>query len=120
MHWVSAYVAWIPLAVICGLSFYFGSEAISKVLASIPAFITTGISAATGMLPALGLALLAKFLNNKKLEPFFFIGFLAVALFNSSILGIACIAVCVALLIVFNEKDNNMEMNVKGDDDNEF
>lgn len=121
MHWVAAYIAWIPLALICGFAYYFGSGPIADILALIPDWVTRGISAATGMLPALGLAMLAKYLNNKMLLPFFFLGFLASALFKTSILGIACIAVCVALLIVMNQNDkNDTAVNVNGGDDNDF
>lgn len=121
MHWIAAYVAWIPLAIICGLAFYFGSALIADVLAMIPEWVTRGISAATGMLPALGLAMLAKYLNNKLVLPFFFLGFLANALFKTSILGIACIAVCVALLMVMNQgKKEDKAAVVNGGDENDF
>ncbi len=117
MHWIAAYIAWLPLSIIIGLSFYYGSDAVSALLNAIPAWITTGISAAAGMLPALGLALLAKQLNNKKLLPFFFVGFLLVSLYQTSILGVACLAVCVALLIEFNKQS---KVNTEGGADDDF
>ena len=53
--------------------------------------------------------------------PFFFLGFLANALFKTSILGIACIAVCVALLIVMYQNKNDDKVTVSnGGDDNDF
>lgn len=117
MHWLSAYIAWGVLALITGFGFFYGNDAVSSILAIIPSWLTRGISAAAGMLPALGLALLAKFLNNKLLLPFFFIGFLTVALFKTSILGISCLALCIALLIVANNKESNALKEGGNDDD---
>lgn len=118
-HWLAAYIAWVPLAVICGAGFYLGSDVIASLLAAIPEFITKGISAATAMLPALGLAMLAKFLNNKKLIPFFFIGFLAASYLGISVLGIACFAIAIALLITTRD-DKKVVVEENGGEDDDF
>ncbi len=79
-----------------------------------------GLSAASGMLPALGFAMLVKMIISKELAPYFFIGFLIASYLQIPVLGIACIiAILIALLVIMNDrKKNNVEMG--GMDDNEF
>lgn len=72
----------------------------------IPTWITSGINAASGLLPALGFALLMQLTFSWKLSPYLFIGFVAVAFFNLSNVGVAIIGVILAVL-AFNQNSES-------------
>lgn len=119
MHVWSTLAYCVPMAIVVGICFYVGGPAVQAVLDQIPAFIMKGLSAASGMLPALGFAMLVKMIISRELAPYFFIGFLIASYLEIPVLGIACIAILIALLVIMNDrKKNNVEMG--GMDDNEF
>lgn len=93
------------LSLLVGLGFYVGVPIIEKILAFIPDFVIEGLNVATGLLPAIGFAMLARMLVTKKLVPYLFLGFLLSAYLNMPLLGIALFGTIVAFLIV--SKDNS-------------
>ncbi len=104
MHVVSTLAYPIPMAILVGVCFYVGGPAIESILGVIPEFIMKGLSVAASILPALGFAMLVKMIISKELAPYFFLGFLAASYLNIPIMGIACIGILIALLIV-NKKE---------------
>ena len=56
---------------------------------------------------------------SKELAPYFFIGFLIAGYLNIPVLGIACIAICIAILVIIKDGKDKMKY-VGGADDNEF
>ncbi|EEI85751.1 PTS mannose/fructose/sorbose/N-acetylgalactosamine transporter subunit IIC [Anaerococcus lactolyticus] len=96
------------------IAYYFGSDAVTSALGGIPEFITTGIEIATGMLPALGFAMLAQMIMNKKVAPYFFLGYFLLAYFSKSGLtttGIAIFSIIMAA-IGFFKQDEVKEVNL--------
>lgn len=90
------------------IAYYFGSDAVTNALGGIPEFITTGIEIATGMLPALGFAMLAQMIMNKKVAPFFFMGYFLLAYFSNSGLtttGIAIFSIIIAAIGFFKQDE---------------
>ena len=83
-----------------------GSPVFEWLIKVIPTWITSGISAASGLLPALGFALLMQLTFSWKLSPYLFIGFVAVAFFNLSNVGVAIIGVILAVL-AFNQNSES-------------
>lgn len=83
----------------------------------IPAWITNGINVASGMLPALGFALLMQLTFSWKMSPYLFIGFVAVAFFGLSNVGVAVIAVILAVFAFNQNEGRNKEVAY---DDNEI
>lgn len=83
----------------------------------IPAWITNGINVASGMLPALGFALLMQLTFSWKMSPYLFIGFVAVAFFGLSNVGVAVIAVILAVFAFNQNESRNKEVAY---DDNEI
>ena len=77
----------------------------------IPAFITDGINVASGMLPALGFALLMQLTYTRKLAPYLFIGFVVVALMGLSNVGVAIVGAILAVLVFKNSENQNKEVN---------
>ena len=84
-----------------------GSPVFEWLIKVIPTWITSGISAASGLLPALGFALLMQLTFSWKLSPYLFIGFVAVAFFNLSNVGVAIIGVILAVL-AFNQNSESV------------
>lgn len=83
-----------------------GSPVFEWLIKVIPTWITSGINAASGLLPALGFALLMQLTFSWKLSPYLFIGFVAVAFFNLSNVGVAIIGVILAVL-AFNQNSES-------------
>ncbi|HET7264012.1 MAG TPA: PTS system mannose/fructose/sorbose family transporter subunit IID [bacterium] len=76
-----------------------GVEAVRALAAAIPQWLYAGINLAGNMLPALGFALLLNSLVTPAVFPWFFIGFLFAAYTQFNVVGIAGVAVAVAVLI---------------------
>jgi len=74
--------------------------AVKSLLDAIPEFIKHGLSVATGIIPALGFAMLARLLINKKVAPFFFLGFALMAYLKIPVTGIAILGAIVAVVMV--------------------
>ena len=72
MHLLAGFGLSLMLALVVTISFMVGSNTISKLLDMIPAFVQNGLSVATGLIPALGFAMLARLLINKQVAPYFF------------------------------------------------
>ena len=72
MHLLAGFGLSFMLALIVTISFAVGSNTIKGLLDLIPEFIQHGLSVATGIIPALGFAMLARLLINKQVAPYFF------------------------------------------------
>ena len=120
MHYLAILVQVIPQALLVGMAYYFGSSVIETVLDAIPSWLTSGMSYATGIIPAIGFALIARMILNKQLACFLFLGFFLCAYLEMPIIGLAGIGACIVAFLYFNE--NNSVQAVAGgvEDDNEF
>ena len=88
------------LGMIVFLSYLLGSNVISSILQAIPEFVQKGLSVATGIIPALGFAMLARLLLNKTVLPYLFLGF-AVAVYTAiPLTGIAILGAILAVITV--------------------
>lgn len=76
-----------------------GAEVVDGIVNSIPAWLENGLRVAGNMLPALGFALLLSSLVAPMMFPFFFVGFLAAAYLNISVLGVALFGFIIAIII---------------------
>ena len=105
----------VALSLIVALGFYFGIPVIESLLAVIPDFIVRAMDVVAGLLPAIGVAILAKNIMTKELAGWLFIGFLITAYLGVSTMGVALLGVSVALLYFFKKEDRKENI-----DDNEF
>ena len=118
MHYIAIIIQVAVLSVLTAIGFYVGSSVMENLVNSIPVFITNGLNYAMGIIPAIGFAMLARMIVNKKLACFLFFGFLLVAYFNLSIVGVTAIACVVAAILILNTNGaQNKEVLA---DDNEF
>lgn len=118
MHYWAIIIQTIPLALIVALGYFFGAPVIENVVNAIPTWITSGLDYATGIIPAIGLAMIARMLINKKVACFLFLGFVLAAFFGLSIIGITCVACILVAILMFNV--NTVVKEEVVDDENEF
>ncbi len=74
------------------LAIQFGSEFVNSVVAAMPPVLTDGLKIASGILPAVGMAMLLKMMNFKKFWPFFALGFVFSIYLGLNVLAISIIA----------------------------
>ena len=116
MHYIAIIIQTIPLGLIVASGFYFGSPVIESVVNSIPQWLSSGLAYATGIIPAIGFAMIARMIMNKQLVSFLFIGFFLAAYLNVPIIGIVGLGCCIVAYLYFNS--NKEEGGLV--DDNEF
>ncbi len=120
--WANGIFYIIALGLICGVAFFVGSDAVQALVDSIPAWLTTGLTIATGILPALGFAQLMSILAAKELKVFFFAGFLLSAYLGIPTIGVVCFSIVVigVLNMAHIFMPVKSEAVLEDDDDNEF
>lgn len=82
----------------------YGVEGLNGFLASLPLWVMTGLRAATGMMLAVGFAILTSMIWSKEVGYFFFVGYVMVKYLNLGSLPIAIIGAAIAITMFFNEK----------------
>lgn len=123
MHLLGGVGLPLVIAIIVGVSFYVGSDTIKHILDAIPGPVQKGLEVATGLIPALGFAMLARLLINKQVAPYFFLGFLLAAYLKIPVTGIALLGAIVAVVMVNIMKKPNLATSEGGvieDDDEDF
>ena len=83
------------------LTYGLGVEAVEAAVASIPQFVMDGMSAAAGIIPAVGIGLLLKMVYKEYLIPYFFLGYALSAYLGVPVLGI----VLMGLILIFVKMD---------------
>ena len=97
-----------------------GADLISNLILAIPDWLMNGFTVAAGMLPALGFAILMKYLPIKKYGIFLIFGFVLSAYASLPMLAIAALAFVVAFLLFrYLEDKNQMAMATVMTGDNE-
>lgn len=119
MHLLGGVGLPIVIAIIVGVSFYVGSDTIKQILDIIPGPVQKGLEVATGLIPALGFAMLARLLINKQVAPFFFLGFLIAGYFKIPVTGIALLGAIVAFVMVNVMQKQRLATNERGVMDND-
>lgn len=126
MHILAGLVQMALLSLLVGVAYGVGSEAVSVALEAIPQTVVTGLRVATGILPALGFALLARMILSKRVMPYFFIGFLAASYLGLPVVAIAAIGAMIAWIMVGLESRYLAEPKLAtatatgGDEDDDF
>ena len=124
MHLIAGFGLSLMLATVVTVSFLVGSNAVKSLLDTIPEFIKHGLSVATGIIPALGFAMLARLLINKKVAPYFFLGFVLMAYLKIPVTGIAILGAIVAVVMVnvtaLSSPRTTTEQGVSDDDEDDF
>lgn len=124
MHLLAGFGLSTLLAIIVTVSFLVGTNAVQALLDKIPEFVQHGLAVATGFIPALGFAMLARLIINKTVAPYFFLGFVIAAYLNVPITGIAILGAIIAVIMVnmmnYKQKLSTSAGEVIDDDDDDF
>lgn len=115
VNWIHISTSLIYIALFGVLNFtaiMFGSDAIKSFVSVIPQSITGGFAVASGLVVALGFAMLLNVMSTKKLIPYFFVGFLIAAYLKLDTIAVAGVAICIAAIKLFAIKpatENKLE-----------
>ncbi len=122
MHLLGGFLYFnLPLGIFVALAFFLGNSVMQSILNVIPEFVKTGLTVATGLMPALGFAVLASMIINKKNAVFLFLGFLLAVYMNIPVTGIALMGITLALILVgIQSSANTGNVAVAGGDDDDF
>ncbi|WP_232505369.1 PTS system mannose/fructose/sorbose family transporter subunit IID [Erysipelothrix larvae] len=99
------------------LAIFLGSDAVTAIVNSMPAVLTDGLKIASGILPAVGMAMLLKMMNFKKYWSFFIFGFVLAVYLELNVLAISLIALCIVMANVCLSKQNDSQDDFEDFDD---
>lgn len=120
MHIWASLTRILSMSVLIAVSYAVGSGAVEALVNAIPQFIVDGMGVATGLLPAVGFAMLLGMTFSKKVAPFFFLGFVLSAYLHMDMLAIAFVGGIfgyVMFLILTEMEKNTVKAEVGSDDD---
>lgn len=109
LHIASGLIRPLLMGFIVLLALQLGANAMRSFLDMVPLWVQLGLQVAGNMLPALGFALLMNLMFNKKIVPYFFLGFLLAAYLKMPIIAIGGLGVIIALIITQNTPKNSNE-----------
>lgn len=93
------------------IGLYFGEHVVNLINEAIPVWVMNGLKAAGAILPAMGIAILLRYLPIKKYWAYFIIGFALMAYFSEmfSVLGVALIGLALAGIAVINQQNKGKD-----------
>ncbi len=98
------FIARIGSMIALYLAIAYGVESLNAFLGSLPVFIMTGLGKASGMMTAVGFAIITSMIWNKEVGIYFFAGFVLAKYLSLPTLAIAILALIVAVGYFYNEK----------------
>lgn len=105
MHLLGGFLYFnLPLGLLVAFSFYFGNSVIYSILNLIPEFIKNGLIIGTGLMPALGFAVLTSMILNKENAVFLLFGFWISAYLKIPVTGVAIFGVITALALASTQR----------------
>lgn len=107
-------------AIVVAGGFLIGNQTISQLLDMIPDFLQHGLEVAAGIIPALGFAMLAELLMNKKVAHFFFLGFFLIGYLDIPVTGIAIFGLILAIILIRLENKNKTPTEGETIEDEDF
>jgi fructoselysine and glucoselysine-specific PTS system IID component len=99
LHILSGLLRPLLMGALILLTLQLGAEAMKSFLDMIPKWVQSGLQVAGNMLPALGFALLMNLMFNKKVAPYFFLGFMLAAYLKLPVIAIGGLGVIIALIV---------------------
>jgi fructoselysine and glucoselysine-specific PTS system IID component len=99
LHILSGILKPLLMGIIVFLALQLGATTMKSFLDLIPTWVQSGLQVAGNMLPALGFALLMNLMFNKKVAPYFFLGFMLASYLKLPVIAIGGFGVIIALLV---------------------
>lgn len=112
LHILSGLVRPLLMGFIVLLALQLGANAMRSFLDMIPPWVQSGLQVAGNMLPALGFALLMNLMFNKKVAPYFFLGFILAAYLKLPIIAIGGLGVIIGLIVTQNTPKNESDDDI--------
>lgn len=108
--WLGALPWGLSRAIPVFLLLLFGSDLVNTIIEYIPEWLMGGLSTAGGLLPAVGIAILLRYLPTKDYIAYLMIGFFAAAYLGVPMVGVAIVGVAMALIAFkqYNAKSQNV------------
>jgi fructoselysine and glucoselysine-specific PTS system IID component len=97
------------MGIIVFLALLLGAPAMKIFLDKIPQWVNEGLQLAGNMLPALGFALLLNVMYQKKVAPYFFLGFILSSYLKLPMIAIGGLGVVLALILANRSKERSPE-----------
>lgn len=94
----------LPQGIILFVAIAFGIGGLETFIASLPAWVMSGLSAASTMMTGVGFAILTSMIWDKEIGGFFFVGFVLAKYLELGTLPIAILATVVAMMYFYNQK----------------
>lgn len=94
----------LPAHFVMFVAVAFGIEGLEAVINTLPAWVMSGFSAASGMMTAVGFAILGSMIWSGEVGGFFFVGFVLAKFLNMGTLPIAILLAVVAVMYFLNDK----------------
>ncbi|HZK65519.1 MAG TPA: PTS system mannose/fructose/sorbose family transporter subunit IID [Puia sp.] len=115
LHILSGLLKPLLMGLITFLALQLGSQMMKTFLDAIPHWVNAGLQVAGNMLPALGFALLMNLMFNKRVAPYFFLGFMLAAYLKLPVIAIGGLGLIIALLVTRSRPGENPQENNEED-----
>lgn len=118
LHVLSGLLKPLLMGLISFLALQLGAGVMKSFLEGIPDWVNEGLRVAGNLLPALGFALLLNLMFNKKVAPYFFIGFILTSYLKLPVIAIGGLGVIAALIVtdITHKRPDVEEDRVEGGD----
>lgn len=110
LHFGGWFFKFLLIAVVVFFSVYAGANLVTSFINSLPDFVLNGLGVVSGLLPAVGFAMLLSMIWSNEIAIFYFVGFVLVAYMNLPLLAVAIFGLLFAItymFIVSTQKANN-------------
>jgi len=104
----------IPAALVC---IFISGDAVQSLLGLIPAFITDGLTVASGFIVVVGYAMVINMMKANYLMPFFFIGFVLAAFTDLNLIAFGVIGTCLAIIYLQLKPKTGVQAEIPAADD---
>lgn len=94
----------LPQTIVLFAAITFGITGLESIMAALPAFVMSGLSAASSMMTGIGFAILISMIWNKEIGGFFFVGYVLQKYLALPTVAIAILSAVVAIMYFTNEK----------------
>lgn len=101
---IPAFIEYVLFGIPTFVGIYAGNAAIQAFIDFVPSWLIDGIACGTGLLGAIGVALLLGSIKDKSSWPFFILGYFFASYLGIGMIGIALIAVFVVALYYYRDK----------------
>ncbi|CAD5901828.1 PTS mannose/fructose/sorbose/N-acetylgalactosamine transporter subunit IIC [Carnobacterium maltaromaticum] len=105
LHWFTWFLYYLIISLVSFFGILAGSAPVQALVDTIPQNLMNGLSAAGGLLPAVGFAMLMKMLWDNKLAVFYILGFVLTAYLEMPAVAVAAIGIVICVASALRDKE---------------